>query len=515
MISQRKNLGKYAFTVAFMILLAFSNTSYWSLNQLKKNVESEFHTGAIIEKLSLLTTSLKGAEKESYEYTLTRSEHNLKAYNHAKEQFLQILKSLKTITADNPVYRKRFSVIELLASRKFTTLQKDEFARDEQKMKAITDNLHRLVDKMKDREKESSRQQRDNIVANVRLSFIRMGVGIALILIAAVLVILKMKHDITKRRQVEEDLRRSKKQAEDAYNQIEQVNAELKATYKKLMKTSHHAGMAEVATDILHNVGNVLNSINVSATLISEKIRNSEAVNLKKVADMIAEHRDNLTEFLAEDPKGKHIPDYLIEAGHHLVEEQEDILEKFTYLSKNIDHIKEIIKMQQSYGKVAGTEVTAKLDEVIEDAIHINAAGLDRSNIKIVRKYSDLGDVRIDRQKVLQILVNLIGNAKYAIAANEKEEKVLTIQSYRYGEQRMRIDVIDNGIGIAKENLKELFRHGFTTKKHGHGFGLHSGALAAKEMGGTLTAHSDGEGKGAIFTLELIFKSAGEIQCAV
>ena len=76
--------------------------------------------------------------------------------------------------------------------------------------------------------------------------------------------------------------------------------------------------------------------------------------------------------------------------------------------------------------------------------------------------------------------------------------------------------MIDNGIGIAKENLKELFRHGFTTKKHGHGFGLHSGALAAKEMGGTLTVHSDGEGKGATFTLELIFEPAGgEIQCAV
>ena len=456
MISQRKNLGKYAFAVAFAILLALSNTSYRSLDQLKKNVESEFYTDAILEELSHLSASLKNFEEESYEYALTQSDHSREVSGLAKELCLQALKNLKTITADNSVYQTRVSVIELLLSKKLVELQKDGPGQEEQRSKAITYNLHRLINEMKNSEKESSVQQRNNIVANVRLSFIVMCVGITLVLIAAVLVILKMKHDITKRRQAEEDQRQSKEQAENAYKEIEQIHVELKATYKKLMETSHHAGMAEVATDILHNVGNVLNSINVSATLISEKIQNSEAANLKKVADMIAENSDNLTDFFAEDQKGKHIPAYLVEAGRHLLEEQEDILEKFKSLNKNIDHIKEIVKMQQSYGKVAGTEVIAKLDEVIEDAININQAGLDRNEIKIVRQYSDIGNVRIDRQKVLQILVNLIGNAKYAITGNGKGEKVLTIRSYMHTEQLIRIDVIDNGVGITKENLKEL-----------------------------------------------------------
>jgi two-component system, LuxR family, sensor kinase FixL len=68
---------------------------------------------------------------------------------------------------------------------------------------------------------------------------------------------------------------------------------------------------------------------------------------------------------------------------------------------------------------------------------------------------------------------------------------------------RLRITVADNGVGVAPESFSRLFTQGFTTKKEGHGFGLHSSALAAEEMGGTLTCVSEGPGRGAAFTLEL------------
>jgi C4-dicarboxylate-specific signal transduction histidine kinase len=116
----------------------------------------------------------------------------------------------------------------------------------------------------------------------------------------------------------------------------------------------------------------------------------------------------------------------------------------------------------------------------------------------------------MDKQRVLQILVNLISNAKYALTKSERKEKLLTIQCYKYSEDKLHIEVTDNGIGISKENMSRIFRHGFTTKEGGHGFGLHSSALAAIEMDGSLTAHSDGEGKGATFILELPFKPLGE-----
>ena len=162
--------------------------------------------------------------------------------------------------------------------------------------------------------------------------------------------------------------------------------------------------------------------------------------------------------------------------------------------------------MQQSYSKVTGFEVQTSLSKLVEDAIQINSAGLERHEVQLIREFEELGDVEIDKQKILQILVNLISNAKYAVSGNDKEEKLLTIRIYKHGEDHLRIEVADKGVGILKDNLTKIFNHGFTTKKHGHGFGLHSGALAAKEMGGSLAVHSDGVGQGATFTLELSFK---------
>ncbi len=296
----------------------------------------------------------------------------------------------------------------------------------------------------------------------------------------------------------------------DANEQLEarvrRRTAELEQTHRKLMDTSHQAGMAEVATDVLHNVGNVLNSINVTATLIREKVSNSEVSNLQKVADIITEHTDDIGTFLTEDQRGRHIPAFLTEVSKALVDEQADNIDKLRSLAENIEHIKEIVKMQQSYAKVSGVEVSASLTELIENALQINTAALERHGIRLICDFEDIGTVSIDKQKVLQILVNLISNAKYALAKNEEGDKNLVIRTYTHGEDKIHVEVIDNGIGISQENITKIFTHGFTTKRDGHGFGLHSGALAAKELDGSLTVHSNGPGQGTRFTLELPFK---------
>jgi len=287
-----------------------------------------------------------------------------------------------------------------------------------------------------------------------------------------------------------------------------QAEAELRATQEKLIEAAHGAGMAEVAADVLHNVGNVLNSINVSTTLITEKVAKSELANLQKVAAIINEHINEIGTFITQDAQGKHIPTYLAEVSKCLQAEQSDIIGKLHVLANNVQHIKDIISMQQAYAKVSGVSVRASLTQLVEDAIQINSAGLQRHGTRLVREFEELPDIEIDKQRVLQILVNLISNAKYALRGSDKEGKLLTIRIYRCGEDRFRIEVADNGLGIPKENLTKIFSHGFTTKQHGHGFGLHSGALAAKDLGGSLTVHSDGLGKGATFTLELPFKPA-------
>jgi len=278
--------------------------------------------------------------------------------------------------------------------------------------------------------------------------------------------------------------------------------AELEKTHKELLEASRQAGMAEVATGVLHNVGNVLNSVNIASSCVADSLRKSKAANLSKVVALLREHEKDLGDFFTNDPKGRQVPVYLAQLAEHLAGEQADALKELAQLQKNIEHIKDIVAMQQSYAKVSGVTETFQISGLVEDALRINASGLTRHEVQLVREYAEVPPITIEKHKVLQVLVNLIRNAKYACNESNRMDKRLTV-GVANGEGRIKIAISDNGVGIPAENLTRIFNHGFTTRKDGHGFGLHSGALAAKEMGGSLTVHSDGSGQGAVFTLEL------------
>ncbi|TDU63187.1 HAMP domain-containing protein [Prosthecobacter fusiformis] len=282
----------------------------------------------------------------------------------------------------------------------------------------------------------------------------------------------------------------------------EQAVTSLAEANTRLLSTSRQAGMAEVATSILHNVGNVLNSVSVSAEVVSTKVRQFRIGSLKNLAGLLQENAANLGTFLSTDPRGKEVPAYMMKLVGQLAEPQQGILEELESLRKNIEHIKEIVAMQQNYARGCGVMEEISVSELIDDAIRINAAGFTRHELSLVCDIQDDQPILTDRHKVLQILVNLLGNAKYAVAQTQ-EEKILTVRVTRDENKAVQISIIDNGVGIASENLTRIFQHGFTTKKDGHGFGLHSGALAARELGGNLTAYSAGIGRGATFTLEL------------
>jgi two-component system, NtrC family, sensor kinase len=286
--------------------------------------------------------------------------------------------------------------------------------------------------------------------------------------------------------------------------QIQSRDRELQSTQQQLMDASRQAGMAEVATGVLHNVGNVLNSVNVSATLLAEKLGSSRAENLVRAARLLREQNGTLAEFLTEDTKGRLLPGYLADASDELARERQDALAEVTLLNKNIEHIKDIVAMQQNYARVSGLIETLPLEALIEDAVRMNVGAFERHRITLVRDYASVPHAAVDKHKVLQILVNLLRNAKYALDEGGADEKKLTIRLRRKDARTLAIDVTDNGVGIPAENLTRIFSHGFTTRKEGHGFGLHSAALAAQQMGGSLTAHSGGPGLGATFTLELL-----------
>jgi signal transduction histidine kinase len=284
-----------------------------------------------------------------------------------------------------------------------------------------------------------------------------------------------------------------------------EAEAKLEAAHQQLVSASRRAGMAEVATGVLHNVGNVLNSVNISATLIADMTRGSKVANLGKIVALLDEHTPDLGSFLTVDPKGTQLLSYMRQLAQHLTQEQQTAITEVEVLRKNIEHIKDIVAMQQSYATLSGVAEMVKITTLVEDALRMNAGALERHNIQVIRQYESDPTVTVDKNKVLQILVNLIRNAKYACDQPDQAEKRVTVR-VSSGDGRVQAVIIDNGVGIPRENLTRIFSHGFTTRKDGHGFGLHSGALAAKEMGGSLSVQSDGPGCGATVTLELPIK---------
>jgi signal transduction histidine kinase len=270
----------------------------------------------------------------------------------------------------------------------------------------------------------------------------------------------------------------------------------------ELLEKSRQAGMAEIATNVLHNVGNVLNSVNVSASLVVDSVKKSKAASLVKVAAMLREHEHDLGTFITSDAKGRQLPVYLGQLSEQLLADQKAAVGELHLLVKNIEHIKEVVTMQQNYARVSGVKEVINIRELVEDGLRINEVSLNRHQVKVIREFENVPPMNIEKHKVLQVLLNLIRNAKFACDESGRKDKQMTMRVAN-GEGRIKISVADNGIGIPPENLTRIFSHGFTTRKDGHGFGLHSGALAAKEMGGALTVRSDGPGKGATFTLEL------------
>ena len=297
------------------------------------------------------------------------------------------------------------------------------------------------------------------------------------------------------------ELEAQKARLESEIEERKRMQLEVERIHRQLIDASRQAGQAEVASSVLHNVGNVLNSVNTSASIITDQVRDSKVADVSQVAELLIEHQNDLAEFLVRQGRGEPVINYLKALGQRLVSEQATLLKELQELVRNIDHIKEIVAMQQSYAQVSGIMEKQSIPMLVDDALRMHAAALARHRVQVIRQFDPIPDVLVDKHKVLQILVNLISNAKYALSESAATERLLTLGVKLDEDNLVRVSVADNGVGILEENLDRIFSLGFTTRQNGHGLGLHSGFFAAREMGGTLLVHSDGPGKGATFTL--------------
>jgi predicted ATPase/signal transduction histidine kinase/tRNA A-37 threonylcarbamoyl transferase component Bud32 len=295
------------------------------------------------------------------------------------------------------------------------------------------------------------------------------------------------------------ELRRSNEELEQ---RVEERTRELKEAQVRLVETARSVGMAEVASNVLHNVGNVLTSAVINLETMQRAVGSSRVGRLKQATTLLLEHRADLASFLAPDARGRNMPDYLAALADELMGQQMRLLEDLDAMGRHIEHIRAIVQVQQTYARTSLMAEECDLSQLIDDTLRIQMVALQRHGVSIRREVSPVPRVKVDKHKVLQILINLISNSKYALDAVPEGERHLRVRLFVEG-PRAHIQVVDNGMGIAPEARERLFTHGYTTRKDGHGFGLHSSALAAQMLGGRLTLESEGPGKGAVATLEL------------
>jgi len=268
----------------------------------------------------------------------------------------------------------------------------------------------------------------------------------------------------------------------------------------QLRDASRDAGMAEVATGVLHSVGNVLNSLGVSAALMQTQLRDSRVVNVQRTAALLNDQGGRAGQFLDEDERGKQLPTYLAQLGEYLSAENQRLQTEAAAIAAHVGHIRTIVAAQQTYARRGGVTEAVDVAELLDNAVAIHFA--DMTDVSIRREYEPLEPLTLDRHKLIQILGNLLSNARHALKASSSGPRKLTLRIHR-NSGFVAIEVLDSGVGIQQEVLHRLFEFGFTTKKDGHGFGLHTSAILAKELEGELAGFSDGAGEGARFILRL------------
>lgn len=284
-------------------------------------------------------------------------------------------------------------------------------------------------------------------------------------------------------------------------SQQKEQEKEVRKLNQRLVDASRQAGISEIAASILHNIGNVLNSVNTSVNLLTESIQKSRMTGLEKAVGLIEQNRDGLANFFASE-KGSQLCNYLSVLSEQLVEEKTHNQTEIEDLSKNIKHIEMIIQSQQQHAHHTGVIEEVDIQDLVQDCINMNISSIENYSIEIKEHYEGQTTLFADRHKLVQIIVNLVRNAKDALVEANIDNPEITISTLNTN-NKLEIYITDNGVGMSEETVKKLFSFGFTTKKDGHGYGLHSCSLEAKNMQGLLRAESPGLGQGASFIIEL------------
>jgi PAS domain S-box-containing protein len=306
--------------------------------------------------------------------------------------------------------------------------------------------------------------------------------------------------DITDRKRAELALQQVNEQLEQ---RVAERTTQLHSAQRELLDRARHAGMAEIASSILHNLGNALTGITVSSALLRERIQGLPIGSLERLGALLDRSPEALAAFLAQDEKGRHVPEFVKKLGTRFAEERQLLLEECAAMAGKVEHANSVIATQQTYARNRITlRENLRLSELAEDALRL--AGFSEGFDELIqREYGNEEPGLYERHVIMQILVNLLANARNAVRERGDGPVPRITIAVHQNEQRTSVTVSDNGVGFDERVKARLFTYGFTTRPKGHGFGLHSAALSAQSLGGHIDAYSDGPGKGARFELIL------------
>ncbi len=278
-----------------------------------------------------------------------------------------------------------------------------------------------------------------------------------------------------------------------------EAEAQLFFTQKELVEKAHKAGMAEIATDTIHNVGNILNSVQTSILSIEEILYKSESLNYQKACELLKANLNNLDNFIQNDPKGKKLIEYFLALSDLFNDERGSINRLTERLKEKVEAITNVIASQQSY---VGANLFAKhpLEQIVNDALSILSETIDSYQITTIKFFEEVPVINIQKTKLVHIIINLIKNACEAMRSKTIMDRKLHL-SITADNSSVYLKITDNGAGIPEREINKIFTHGYTTKANGHGFGLHSCANYMAEMRGEINVESAGIEKGSTFIL--------------
>ncbi|MCP4694920.1 MAG: GHKL domain-containing protein [Desulfobacterales bacterium] len=295
----------------------------------------------------------------------------------------------------------------------------------------------------------------------------------------------------------------------DEYNRllekkVEERTRELREAQANLLQQAHESGMAEMAVGILHNIGNAITPAKVGTSLLLRKLGESP---LRNHMDKVMEQIQGVVKETpsVSDKERTRLLTICQLLPESIREEYDGITEEIQRIKSKHEHIESIIGLQMRYARLAGDTEEIDVNRLVEDALEMLDEPLRKRQVQVEKEFAEVPWVRIEQAKLIQIIVNVLKNAYEAMDDVPDGERRLSI-STRLVEgppNFVALSVRDLGVGFSPDERDNLFKFGYSKKSRGSGFGLHSCANYLIANNGSITAESDGKGKGATFIVQL------------